>query len=600
MSSQIPPSELLTVPASLERAAKTSYGATFVGPKLEERQFSYRDLLARAKEIASSLSARGVEPGDRVAFALPSEEEFVTTYLGTLIAGAVAVPLAPPLGIGKLGTFLDAASRMLSTSRAKLFITSKSIRAMSGSLREAVPSLGAIVSCADLGGTSSSYRPPVVRLDDLAMLQFTSGSTSEPKGVRLTHRNLAANCWVIVREGLRAAAPDRCVSWLPLFHDMGMIGMVLCPIYSEIPLTLMPPTLFATKPAAWFKLLSDHQGTITYAPNFAYAYATKRIRDAELTGVNLSHVRVFGCGAEPINPLTLNKFVERFASVGARLEAFYPSYGMAESSLAVSFGRGVRTDTVSADDLESAQRASRVPKDDEASGTSTRELVACGSAFTGHSIRIVDPMSGTLRQEREIGEIRIAGPSVTDGYFEATEATQALFDEERFLRTGDLGYFADGQLHICGRIKDLIIVRGRNCAPQDLEWEAASVDGVRSGAVAAFSIPGSEAETESVVIVAEAKADADASRVVSDIRTRLLDSVGITVAVVELVPAGTLPKTTSGKLRRAEIRARYLRGELVPPNTQGVQSALKHLLVSQWGHLKSAISSGLPERNAQS
>lgn len=590
MSSGIQATELLTIPASLARAAQTSHGATFVGSRLEERHLSYRELLHRATEIAGALSARGVQPGDRVGLVLPSEEEFVTTYLGIVVAGAVAVPLAPPLGIGRLGAFLEATARMLATARARLLVTSKSIRAMSGTLREAAPSLEGIVTSSDLTGASSNYSPPPVRLDDLAMLQFTSGSTSAPKGVRLTHRNLAANCWAIVREGLGVAPPDHVVSWLPLFHDMGMIGMVLCPVYSEIPFTLMPPTLFASKPASWLKLLSEHQGTITYAPNFAYAYATKRVRDAELNGVDLSQVRVFGCGAEPINPHTLRNFASRFAAVGVRLDAFYPSYGMAESSLAISFGRGVRTDTVAAVNLETFRRASP-----EANPTSpSRELVACGSAFSGHSIRIVDPQSGAERKEREIGEIRIAGPSVTDGYFDAPEATKSLVDENQHLRTGDLGYFAGGQLHICGRIKDLIIVRGRNCAPQDLEWEAATVDGVRAGSVAAFSIPGSEADTESVIVVAEVKQDADANRIAGEIQSRLLDAVGVNVSVVELVPAGTLPKTTSGKLRRAEVRARYLKGELLANEPHGVQGAIRQLLLSQWGHLKTAISTSRP------
>lgn len=587
MPDGIPPSELLTVPQSLARAAATPHGITFVGAKGEEHTITYRDLQQASRAVAAALRARGMQPGDRVALALPSEEEFVTTFLGVVAAGGVAVPLAPPLGIGKLGNFLDASARMLSTARARFLVTSKSIRALAGSLRTNVRGLQQILTVADLSGPShTSVELPAVELDDLAMLQFTSGSTSDPKGVRLTHRNLAANCWVIVKEGLCIEPGDRVVSWLPLFHDMGMIGMVLCPLYSEIPLSLMPPTLFAVKPAAWLRVLAAHRGTITYAPNFAYAYTTKRVRDSDVAGLDLSHVRVFGCGAEPINAATLRTFIERFESLGAHAGSFYPSYGMAESSLAISFGRGIRSDTVLAAELEGARRASPASLNPEAA---VRELVACGSTFSDHSLRIVDPETEACLGERVVGEIRIAGPSVTRGYFEAPEATDALFDSDGFLRTGDLGYLADGQLHICGRIKDLIIVRGRNCAPQDIEWEIARVDGIRAGAVAALSIPAATGDTEAVAVVAEVKGDAVADQVRAAVQERLTEAFGFTAAVIELVAPGSLPKTTSGKLRRAEIRRRLLSGELSVADGTGVHTALKHLLVSQWSHLKSVL-----------
>lgn len=587
MPDGIPPQELLTVPESLERAARGPAGITFVGEKGDEENWSYDRVQRRAREIASSLIARRLKKGERVALVLPSEAEFASTFLGVVLAGGVAVPMAPPFGLGKVGSFLESSQRMLSASSSRFLVTSKSIRALAGTLRASVASLDDILTPADLDG-DAAFSPPGVALDDLAMLQFTSGSTSQPKGVMLTHGNLAANCWAVNFDGLRTGPGDRCVSWLPLFHDMGLIGFILCPMYGGISTTLMPPSLFAARPGSWLKVLSSHMGTITYAPNFAYAYATKRVRDADLEGVDLSHVRVMGCGAEPINADTLRAFARRFEKVGFREQAFYPSYGMAESSVAISFGRGVATDRVRIDALETTGRA---VQSDASVTEGTRELVACGGPFIGHQMRVVDPGSGRDLEERIIGELRIRGPSVTAGYFKDADATRALFDENGWLKTGDLGYLASRQVFICGRLKDLIIVRGRNCAPQDLEWLAARVDGVRAGSVVAFSTPSSAGDTEAVVIVAEAKRGADHQRIGRDVRSQLFDGLGVTVAEVVVAEPGTLPKTTSGKLQRSETRRRYLQGTLrTMRGEDGVSTTLRQLVASQWGHLRSAVA----------
>lgn len=524
--------------------------------------------------------------GDRIALVLPSEEEFVTTFFGIVLGGGVAVPLAPPLGLAKLGAFLDGCERMLTTSRSRFLVTSKSVRAMVGTLHQRVPTLAGVLTCSELESVQGSFHPPDVSPDDLAMLQFTSGSTSHPKGVMLTHGNLTANCWSVNFDGLATTPVDRCVSWLPLFHDMGLIGFVLCPMYGGFSTILMPPTLFATRPAQWLKTLDTHKGTITYAPNFAYSYAVKRIRDADIAGVDLSHVRVMGCGAEPINADTLRTFVRRFGPYGFRENAFFPSYGMAESSVAISFGRGIVVDRVVSDKLEIARRA--VPADATTNGI--RELVACGGPFPGHDLSIRDTNTGEALPERQVGEICIMGASVTSGYFEAPEASRAAIDTTGWLNTGDLGYLANGQLFICGRIKDLIIIRGRNCAPQDLEWEAAKIEGVRAGGVVAFSIPSQAGDTESVVVVAEAKREFDRQMVVASIQARLFEEMGITLAAVEVVDPNSLPKTTSGKLQRAEVRRRFLDGTLRSLRPKGMRAAMSHLVASQWGHLKSAIS----------
>jgi fatty-acyl-CoA synthase len=468
-------------------------------------------------------------------------------------AGGVPVPLYPPTTPGSLDGYLATARQIVAAACASHLVAGGSSVGMLAPLADGPPR-PAILDYARLDGDAEHAPAPPTDPDTVALLQFTSGSTEQPKGVVLTYRNIAANCRAIMVDGLRVRAGDRGVSWLPLFHDMGLIGFVLAPILHRQPVTLLPPRAFVRNPAIWLKTISRHRGTVTFAPNFAYALAARRLHEGELAALDLSCLRVAGCGAEPIQAETLRAFARRFAAAGFRAEAFRPSYGLAESTLAVSLGRGIPVDRIDRAALAEG-RAEPV-----ADGCAL-ELVGCGRPFPGHALRIVDPATGRALPERSVGEILVRGPSVMARYVGDTAAT-AEARVGPWLRTGDLGYLADRQLFVCGRRKDLIVVSGRKYAPQDVEWAAGEVDGVRAGSLVAFALPADGGERERVVVVAEVRRRAAADQVTADIRRAVHRALALPVDQVVLVEPGALPKTSSGKLRRASTRALYLSGAL--------------------------------------
>jgi fatty-acyl-CoA synthase len=580
---------LKTIPAALDAAAEHPNGhITFVRDDGTEGVWTWRRLRDRAREIAVALANRGMRTGDRVALVLPHAEEFVPTFLGVLQGGGVPVPLYPPLGMGQLGGYLDHCKHIVGASRSKLLVTTSQIKAVLGTVREAAPELESLLTFADLDGDAAQYRAPRLTLDDMAFIQFTSGSTSRPKGVVVTHGTLAVNCHAIMREGLNSNEQDRGVSWLPLFHDMGLIGFVIAPIMHQVPVTFLAPMAFLKRPATWLKVLSKHRGTITYAPNFAYALTTKRVRDEEIEGVDLSCVRVAGCGAEPVQAATMRAFAERFAKWGFREDAFVPSYGMAENSLAIAFSRGIPADRVSADKLWSDGVAAPAAADD----ANALEIVGCGKAFKDHEIRIVDTTSREVLPDRRVGEIEIRGASLMKGYFEDPEKTREVISPEGWLRTGDLGYLVDGSIFICGREKDVVIVNGRNYYPQDLEWCASQVEGVRSGCVVAFPTHKAGLDREAVVVVAEAKTLEDKEALATRIKTAIQQTTGLMVDDVVIEKPGTVPKTSSGKLQRSKARALYEAGELRRREPEGAVSVAKRVVESQLAHLKLSIFGG--------
>jgi fatty-acyl-CoA synthase len=439
-------------------------------------------------------------------------------------------------------------------------------------------------------------------LDDIALIQFTSGSTSRPKGVTLTHANLAANIKCIMEHGLRVSESDVGVSWLPLYHDMGLIGFVIAPLFHRVPIVYLPALLFLKRPVTWFQAMTRHQGSIAYAPNFAYALCVKRIKPAELQSLDLSTWRVAGCGAEPIRPETLEAFAEAFAPIGLRKEALCPSYGMAESSLAVAFselGAGVRTISVDGPALWETGRATVVPDSDERSV----RFVSCGPEFPEHRVRIFaedDASSETPLPDRVVGEIRVAGPSVMGSYWEDAESTREAFAGS-YLRTGDIGFKREGDVYICGRIKEIVIVNGRNYYPQDMEWEVSKVAGVRKGNVVAFGSrdpSGLERDRERVVVafeVQEPERLARAAGLAADVRKAIQEGMGLTIDDVVALPHGALPKTSSGKLQRAKTRELYETGELMGRSVSREVTRLdaaRHAALSQLSYLKLAVLGG--------
>ncbi|NOY91393.1 MAG: fatty acyl-AMP ligase [Deltaproteobacteria bacterium] len=579
---------LRTLPDALARATERhGYGFTFVADDLSETEVPWLDLLAQAKSIGVALTEHGMKKGDHVALILPDAEDFVPSFLGVIQGGGVPVPLYPPMGVGQLGGYLEHCRHIVSASKSRLLVTTRQIKAVIGKVHESAPDLREILLMGDLEGDASLWRDPGLGLDDTAFIQFTSGSTSKPKGVIVTHGNLAENAWAIMHEGLGSHDDDRGVSWLPLFHDMGLIGFVIAPIHHRVPVTFMSPMTFLKRPVTWLEILSRHKGTITYGPNFSYAITAKRVRDRDLEGLDLSHVRVAGCGAEPIQAATLAAFADRFASIGFSHSAFVPSYGMAEHTLAIAFSTGVPVDRVLRDELWTEGEAKPAAEDSPAD--ELLEIVHCGGAFPGHEIRIVDVESREVLSERHVGEIELRGPSVMRGYYEMPEATAETIGEDGFMRTGDLGYLAEGNIYICGRAKDVIIVNGKNYYPQDLEWSACEVDGVRAGNSVAFPSFEDGLGREAVVIVAETKEIARREQLEQAIRTRVSQDTGLTVDEVVVVEAGTIPKTSSGKLQRSKARQQYEAGALSKRVDEGKLQLAGHLVGSQLAHLKLSI-----------
>ena len=371
----------------------------------------------------------------------------------------------------------------------------------------------------------------------------------------VTHANLIANATAFLGpHGLNRNADDVGVSWLPLFHDMGLIGFILGPLIVDIPVVILPTATFARGPRVWLETISKYRGTITYAPNFAYALAIKRLKQKDIESLDLSCLRVSGSGAEPIHAATLRAFASALAPAGFRAEALLPSYGMAEATLAITFhplGSEIEVDRV---DTQALARGEAVPSD----AADAQELVSCGVPFPEHALYIVDD-EGARLPERRVGEIIAQGPSVSRGYFEAAEASAESFAPDGSLKTGDLGYLADGKLFICGRKKDLVIIRGANFHPQDIEWTVSDLPGVRRGNVVAFSVP---ITGEERLVLAVECASSDAAGVCARVTARVNESLGLTPHEVVAVTIGSLPKTSSGKIQRGKARGLYLAGQL--------------------------------------
>ncbi len=608
-----------TIAQAIEDAAKAepSRGYRFVsesgvpgfdsGAGASEETFSYTAVEHVSARFGGALQALGLRKGDRVALILPNNDDFVLCFLGAIRAGIIPVPIYPPMALGALQAYLDNTRHIVAKSGARALVTSAKIKRLLGTVQAACPALEQVVAIEGIREAGEPLKPETITLEDVAFLQFTSGSTSRPKGVTLTHGNLAANIKCIMEDGLRMGASDVGVSWLPLYHDMGLIGFVLAPLYHRTPIVFLPALLFLKRPVTWFQAMTRHRANVAYAPNFAYALCVKRIKPVDLEGIDLESWTRAGCGAEPIRAETLEGFADAFARVGFRRDALLPSYGMAESSLAISFSelyQGLKTLSVHAPTLWEKGEVRVVPESDE----DAVRLVSCGPEFPEHTIRIFDPDDASGEQplpEGRVGEIRIAGPSVMRGYWEDAERTHEAF-VGRFLRTGDLGFLHEGHIFICGRSKEVVIVNGRNYYPQDLEWEASKVSGVRKGNVIAFGArdpSGLERDRERVVMALEVQEPErlrNAAALLAEVRKAVQEGVGLTLDDAVALPPGALPKTSSGKLQRAKTRELYETGELMgrqATRDPGKLDLAKHAAASQLSYFKLAILGGRKKKD---
>jgi fatty-acyl-CoA synthase len=530
-------------------------GFTFV--RHEGNYFiTFKELRDEALVFARGLRGADLRKGDRIITILPQEEQFIRIFLGAVCSGIIPVPIFPPFMLNQLDVYRTHLERVVRVSGASAIITSAELRPL---LEEALDGFDAtrrIMTDEEVAASAVQCSLPLVREDDIALLQFTSGSTGSPRGVCVTHRALLSNIMAIAKHIDADPDVDRGVSWLPLYHDMGLGTMILS-LVVQGSIWYISPLDFVRRPQVWCETISSVKGSIGFSPNFGYALLARRVRDDELAEWDLSSWRVAGCGAEPIQPAALRSFAKRFARAGFKPSAFLPSYGMAEATLAVSFPplhRGLHTFLISRKTLSEKGIAVPASHDEPA-----HEMVGCGQALAGHELAIID-VNGRQQPDRHEGEIVFRGPSVTTGYYRDAEATAESF-RDGWLHTHDLGFVHDGDLFVTGRKNDLIIFHGRNYYPQDIEWCVQTVRGVRQGNIVAFGYPNEQGD-DAIVVVVEAERRELSDDIVGTTATHVRAQLGIVIADTVVVEKNSLPKTSSGKLRRARTKAEYLSDSL--------------------------------------
>ena len=568
-----------------------------------ERTLTYGWLRRRAVEVAAALRGRGIGQRDTVAIMLRTEAAFFPAFFGTLFAGAIPVPVYPPFRPDRIAEYAQRQGRILSNAGARLLITFAAVERLAALLRGQAPTLSAVATLDELapesrdeerpgrppgwreGGRADARRgnrdeerpgrpPGWLTGDDPALIQYTSGSTGQPKGVLLTHANLLANIRAI-RDGLGIRPDDVAVSWLPLYHDMGLIGAWLGSLYTGVPVVILSPLAFLSRPARWLQAIHAHRATLSVAPNFAFDLCVAKIADDEMAGLELGSLRVLLNGSEAILPRTLTRFAERFAPVGLRPDALRPVYGLAECSVGLAVTpprRPPRVDRV-APAFRTTGRA------EPSAGPDALEFVSCGAALPRHEMRVVDEHGARLGERRE-GRVQFRGPSTMAGYYRNPAATRAVAVGDGWLDSGDLGYLAGGEVHLTGRRKDVIIKAGRNIYPHEAEAVVDAVEGVRKGCVAAFGVPDADLGTERLVVVAETRATEPARRgeMRREIVERVAGALGVPPDTVALAPPGAVLKTSSGKVRRGATRDAWRAGRL----DRGAGSRARQMAALVW------------------
>jgi 1-acyl-sn-glycerol-3-phosphate acyltransferase len=530
-------------------------------PDRPVEEISYGRLWAEATAVAAGLLERGVERGQTVALMLPTGMDFLRSFHGILIAGAIPVPLYPPVRLARLEEYLLRQAGILDNARARCLVTIPQAMPVARVLRTRAPSIRDVTTPRELARAGRAAEAAAGGADDPALIQYTSGSTGDPKGVLLTHANLLANIRALAAR-VELQPTDVGVSWLPLYHDMGLIGTWLFCLYHGIPLALMSPLAFLARPERWLWTIHERRATLSAAPNFAYELCARKIPDAALEGLDLSSWRCAVNGSEPVSPDTLDRFARRFERTGFRREAFLPVYGLAECSVGLCVPpvrRGPLVDRVARLACERDGRAEPAGAGDRA----PLRIVSIGAPLAGHDVQIVDD-TGAAVPDRVIGRLLFRGPSAMAGYYRNPEATAAVTRPGGWLDSGDLAYRANGEFYIAGRVKDVIIKGGRNLIPQEIEEIAGSVEGIRKGCVVALGIADPALGTEALVVVAETRVvePKEKTRLEGEVVTQVAAQLGMPPDRVVLVPPGSVAKTSSGKLRRGTTRGLYLAGKL--------------------------------------
>ncbi len=554
-----------TLAEGLDYAARGETGCSFYSPRgALEQVLTYAELRERALRTAHRLVNLGLTKGDRVAVVAETSPAFLEVFFACQYAGLVPCPVPYSMQIGGRQAFVERLAGMLRSAAVALAVTPDELRphlqeaaalargdiqVLTHGELMALPAHGARL--APMGKTEAAY------------IQYSSGSTSAPKGVLISQRAITANVRGILQHGLKVRVGDRACSWLPLYHDMGLVGFCLSPMMGQVSVDYLATSAFARRPALWLKLMAENRATVSYAPSFGYDLAARRVT-AEMAGLDLSAWRVAGIGGDMVRNDVLQAFARAFAANGFAPRAFLPSYGMAESTLAITFcdlDSPPRVDVVDRAHYKLSRRAVPATSGARLTPGRTRTFIACGRPIPGHTLEIRDD-NGRVLGPREIGHIVVSGPSLMTGYFGNAEATAATMGCDGFMATGDMGYWLDGELVITGRAKDLILHNGRNIWPQDIEWAAEQVEPVRSGDAAAFAVEGPDDMDQVVVLVQCRLGEPEAMDALRrQIAARVHQVAGVECDVV-LVPPKSLPFTSSGKLSRQAAKKGYLAGEI--------------------------------------
>ena len=521
----------------------------------EAETLTYKQLWQGAEKVASGLQQQGIQSGDTVAIMLPTGKNYFFCFYGIVLTGAIPVPIYPPVRRSQLEDHLQRHSGILNNCVAKILVTMPEAKVVARLLKSQVLSLRAVVTVADLTLSSASYVRPSINPNDIAFLQYTSGSTGNPKGVVLTHANLVENIRAMGK-AVDATPNDVFVSWLPLYHDMGLIGAWFGSLYFAMSFVVMSPLSFLTRPKRWLWTIHQYRGTLSASPNFGFELCLKRLNDEDIEGLDLSSWRLAFNGAEPVSPETIKHFTARFQAVGFKEESMMPVYGLAESSVGLAFPplhRKPVIDRIKRDQFSQAGQAVLAEQSDK----NALSFVACGRALSGHQIRIVDSNGKELPERRE-GYVQFRGPSVTSGYYRNPEQTKKLFIGN-WLDSGDLGYIAEDDIFITGRDKDVIIRAGRNVYPHELEEAVGNIEGIRNGCVAAFPAKDERSATERLVVLAETRETDPAiqQELKNQISIISNDLIGLPPDEIIIAPPHTVLKTSSGKIRRSACRELY-------------------------------------------
>ncbi|HEY0519995.1 MAG TPA: AMP-binding protein [Ilumatobacteraceae bacterium] len=542
-------------------AADRPTGVRFVGPSVAPTDrpafVSWRQIHDEARVVGAALQARGLVPGDHVAILSPTSRQLITVIQGCWLAGVASMVLPLPMRMGSLEAFIESTRGRIRHGDAKLLLMDEVLAAFYERTSDDPPIelMSAVLPGSSTAPSAERLETPEHDPERLVILQYTSGSTSEPKGVMIPDRVLAANIDASC-SAAELGEDEVMVSWLPLYHDMGLVGFLSIPMTNGCQLVQAAPQDFLARPGNWMQWISDWGGTATAGPNFSWVLATRAL--GRMTGLDLSQLTLALSGAEPVDPKAVEAFVVAAAPFGFKPGSVFPAFGMAEVAIGGVFPprhRGMVCDSVDRIALERDRIAKPLDIADAEEELDVRRIPRLGTAVPGLEMKVVDPATFAELPERHVGELLLRGTSVTPGYYKRPDATAALF-RDGWLCTGDLAYTVDGELVLCGRIKDVIIVGGRNVFPEDIERACGSLEGVRAGNVIAFGVDGYKGK-ESVVVVAEVRTD-NPTQVRDALHHRTLEVCGLPPRDVMLVKPGTLPKTSSGKLQRAKCRELYL------------------------------------------